>query len=650
MSPTAAAAERSTDRTVRLGGYRIRILGEVRKSHLAVFERRVTIGDSSRDSDEFLSSWISGDYSGGLGVEDMNEGTDTSRFRFGIAETRFLNHITLPLQATTTRPAAVASAAVARPLGDVGNEFYVAFDAVPYAWRESDDQWYAAAATLTNIPVNKGVQWKGSLWVPQGANGYKKLDSSGAGTLTVTAGAAGITPVAFRVWARKLFALEHNGGISYTVNGTTWIAPENAEDGLPLEIDSSRKPRHLVSFYNRLGESMLYIITDQDVWSYAHATSTLEVAMEFPPLRENGLGAGVWRAGEDLWISQGIGFSRLTSAAVIVPTAGLDRDDGLPANYRGKIVDVQPEYNGLYALVQGDAASVSSETWSEDAGTGDDPTVVPSGAAYAAMFCWTGTGWHCVWGSDDASKAPSWAMVSAQEAVGGYRLWWGMGPDVLTMPLRRTFHSPKQGFTAGIDAFAATGYVESPRFDAAMRGFQKIARKMVLYADSATATETITVRYRTDADADTGDFPHTLGQITAPGKTELLFDPDGDTFPEGQEFGWFQYRLDFTRGIDITKTPILDAVVLNFMKVPQDAVSFVFTVPLNNARGLDRTPGETDALLEEMLVGNRLYEFVHQDQRWVAKVASLAGADATGGDESGQRTVTLIAFPLEEAA
>ena len=635
--------------TIRLDGalFPVEPGSWVQRSHLAIFERKVTMGEATIDDDDFVSTQAWRDWSGGLGIEDMNEGSDQQRFWFGVAETRSSRHVTLPPEVVQTRPGAVASTAVARPLGPVGLSFYVAFDAIPYGFRENDDTWYAASPTLTNAPVGKGVAYKGYLWVPQGANGYRRLSEAGAGTLTVDASPAGITPVAFCRWSNMLFALEHDGGLVYNVTGGNtagdWIAPTDPETGAALTLESGQTPRGLQSYFNRNGDPTLHVVTNREVLLYNHTAKRLTSShLQFPPHADNGLGSAVWRAGEDIWVSQGIGVSRMTSASVIVPGAGPDRDDGLPGAYLGRIVDLTPEYNGLWALIQGDPSlAAPSQSWAEDL-AGDEELYLPGGSAYALLLCWTGTGWHALWASADPAGVPTWAVVSDLAEDGAYRLWWGVGPDAFTMRLRKTFHNPKQGWRRGVDRFGGTGYVETPRFDAAMMGFGKIATHLTAYADHASATETITVRYRTDADPEGDDYPWTLGTITAPGKTRFLFDPDADGFAEGHAFGWVQFRLDLARGTDATETPIGDGIALHFVKVPQDAESYVFSVPLPIADWNERSAEEIVAHLEAILRGDQLVEFEHGGTSRRVRMASLVGADGTGLDRSGARTVTLI--------
>lgn len=626
---------------------------------LAMFERRVIMGDATSESDEYISSLGLGDFSGGIGIEESNESSDLSRFWFGSAETRYPNHVTLPPEVIATRPDGVAVSATCVPLGDVAGangvptRFYVAFDQTAYGWDESNDTWYGTANALGALPVNKAVRYKGYLYVPCGTGGLKRLSETGAGVLLVESVHSSVTPACVQSWSRKLFVCQTNGQIKYSVNGgllnNDWKVPIDQESGDPLALDTSEIPRHLVPFFTRQGEPALYLITDRGAWGYDHAGAKLEMVggLRLPPHPDNGLGAGVWRAAEDLWISQGVGGTRLTSGAMVVPLVGLDRDDGIPIEYRGKTADFEPEYNGMYALIAGDAGAIGGATWGPDGpASGDDDTTLPTGSAYSMLACWSGIGWHVLWTSGEALGTPTRCVVSALAQSGGYRLWWGVGADAYTMPLRRTFHSPKQGAKAGVDRFAAAGYLETSRYDMNMEGFDKLAVRAVVHADDATAQETISLSYRTDLDA----TYRSLGTVETPGKHWFDFDPNGDLWGEGQPFEWAQFRVDLARGLNIDRTPVLRKLVLQFMKCPQLASSIVFPIQLPKQRYQGRSAADQITDLEDLVRNRRLVRLVVNDVELRVRLSAMTGPRPTGPTGGGtQKTLTFVEIPTAAA-
>ena len=73
--------------------------GTMPESNLAVFQRKMTTGDYSKDSNPLLSSWVISDLSGGNGIYDMNESSDSTRYYYGNMYTRFPAQISSGIQA-----------------------------------------------------------------------------------------------------------------------------------------------------------------------------------------------------------------------------------------------------------------------------------------------------------------------------------------------------------------------------------------------------------------------------------------------------------------------------------------------------------------------------------------------------------------------
>lgn len=658
---------------------------EVRLSQLAVFERKVTIGDASKDSDDYISSWIQGDWSGGLGVLDLSEGTDTSRFYWGCAETRFVNQTALPPLVTASKPSGAMGACY--PLGDVYDvdgsnargthpvqTFYCAFGPNTgasnrydvYGYDESSGTWHARATgstaggmsgRLAGVPLERGTAFRGYdatdtlLYVPMGNSGYATLKESNPGQATVN-NYTDVKPISMCVHDDRLWAIDNAGVLWLTANGTLWEKITDMSGARTLVFDRSRTPRQLINYINRAGEPVLCLVTDQDLWMLEEeSTGTSNgarwqiTAVQYPPHPDFGLAAAVWRPGEDLHISAGMDTIRFTSANVIVPLSGPVRDDGVPRQYRGAIVDMVPELSCLYALVRGDNTAAKTQTFVEDGGISqDDQPYLPSNQTYNCVLAWTGTGWHSVWAPDYSVGDPT--VMAVSKVPSGYRLWWGSTDgQAYTMRLRQTFHNPRAGIDpdanppTGIDDFAPTGFIETGRFDAVMRGFDKIASHFTMYLDYASSTETVAVEYRTDAMG-----WQTLGVFNTRGMSQLSFDPDGDGFAEGVPFNWIQFRMTLNRGNNRNLSPVIDAIVLNYVKIPQNTTSFVFTVPLPKRQWMGKSAQEIDAHLTSLLETPGFIQLIHQDKKYRGKVAGISGADATGDDYSGGRTVNFIAL------
>lgn len=712
MSEALAAPERAEWKTIWLArpeaeaseGW-LPVEAEVRTSQLAVFERKVTIGDASRDSDDYISSWIQGDFSGGGQIFDANEGADTSRYWWGVIESRFVNQIALPPQVTVTRPSGVAGSAW--PLGNayrsdtnavgsfVGTWGPVTGGAYEVrAWSETAGEWGEAAANaLGGAPVGKGVAFRGydaanptRLFVPLGDNGYATISQNADGTLAVTR-VAGVAralngagnevathgspkALCLTTYSTGLWALDTEGKLWSTGDGVTWdpvfatTAPENgvtADKSKYVSFDLSRSPKHLVTYMNRNGDPSLFLVTDRDVWVYNDSVRLWQpTAIQFPPHPDFGLGAAVWRPGEDLHVSAGMDTVRLTGAAVVVPNAGPSRDEGVPVEYRGKIVDLQPELSCLYALVQGATVPAPPSpafpnTWTFFGGMQDfDPfhqwfPLPPADAGTltkSVLMAWGGTGWHAVWEDPVGIGTPTWVNISRGSGEGEYALWFGNSAgEMRKLALRRTFHNPRASLEATIDRYASDGYLITSRFDAAMRGFDKIASHLILFMDYADAEHLVLAEFASDRNPEWRPVNRVKWWADQVGYNAIPFDPNLDDFSEGERFNWIRFRFRFRRGSDPTKTPLLDSAILHYVKIPQNTVSFVFTVPLPRRTWMGRTGHEISAHLTSLLDTPEFVKLVHQGQEYRGKVAAVSGVDATGEDFSGGRTVNFIAIP-----
>ena len=643
---------------------------EVRTSQLAVFERKVTIGDATKDSDDYISSWIVSDLSGGLGILNLNEGTDTNKFYWGIAETRYVNQVALPpLVKDWTLPTGAVGGCY--PIGDVYDEttgdaqtHYFAWGPDPdnsnrynvFGWNATAKEWYARtnagshSGRLTAKPLHKGVPFRGyadrgytSTYVPLGTAGYARIDEDTAGQAVVTciapadyvAGTDDGQPAALcmTVFDDRLWALDTLGRLWKTPGNapgetndrwTVIEAPsETTTAFLEMTIDLSQRPRQLIPYLNAQGQPALCLVTDQGLWMFQEVDTSsgtwTKTAVQYPPHPDFGLGAAVWRPGEDLHIAAGMDTVRFTSANVIVPLSGPNAGDGVPREYLGRIVDLQAELSAMYALVDGLQATAAD-----------------------TLLAWTGTGWHCVWAGD---AVPTWMSVS--KVAAGYSLWWGeTDGSVYEMPLRRTFHNPRAAQNAetgvGIDQYAAYGYVDTGRFDANMTGFDRIASHVVIDADWAGPSHPIKVSYQTEATPTWVE----LGTVDTAGITSISFDPNGDGFSEGKAFNWIQFRFELSRAAgNVAISPIMRSFMMGFVKIPQNTESFVFTVPLPKRTWMGRTANEIVDFLEGLLTAPGFLKLVHQDRSYRVKVAGISGADATGDDYSGARTVNVIAIP-----
>lgn len=350
-----ATLHRDTTHAVKIDGnwYELPEGEVVTINQLGIFERKFTVGDASADSDDYLSSLIMRDFSGGIGIEDSDEGADTTRFWFGVIDSRSPRMLAPPPKVTQV---AGPQAGSPYPIGVVGTQFYMAFDDDAYGWNDTGNAWHVTANDVGTAPVNKSVAFDGRVWIPRGSSGITYVTESNAsnGTLAITTAA---TPeaVALAVWNNVLYALASDGDLWKLVVGTTTWGPVENSALTQLRLNQSDAPKNLVTYFDRSGAPTLWAVSDRSAYMFNEsAVEWRQSNIQFPPHPDFGRSVAVWRPGEDLWIAAATDVVRQTTGNSVVPlSSGLSRDQGLPQQYRGVIKDLIPEISHLYALVGG---------------------------------------------------------------------------------------------------------------------------------------------------------------------------------------------------------------------------------------------------------------------------------------------------------
>lgn len=625
--------------TIELNEKRYYVVPSVGYTNLASWaNQKVSFGDYTRDSDDILSSKIWTQFVNGIGYDRIREGSDEGVCWYSNLWTR------TPYQLTLNRRVDSVSA-IRYPLGDLGSTFYAAdADGV----FPVDAETLAVGTALTNAlagpPVYKGVAFKGKQYIPLGTNGYAYHDGT-----TVTGSVAIDNVIRFMVWdstVPRMMALCSDGKFYQTTDGTTW--------DLKIELNSSYTPRNLVHYVDRQENEAIYIVHSKGVVAWDPVSEfVIPTRLIFPAHPDNGRGAAMWRTGEDMYVSAGLGTYRYNLASIA--PMGLDRNSGIPAEYRGHIVDMEPEHNALLALVKGSpAVTASSPVIMFDEGQNSESMDLDSTQARSLLAAYTGFGWHPVWESADADGEPNWVVVS--EADNQYRLWWGYGVDAnnrcYTQNLPRSFTNPKQLMEVGEGDFTETGYLDTGWFDANMQEFYKIADRVEVRLDYGSATEWVQVKYRKDFE--TGWT--LLGTADATGRTTMYFGdaltPDGKTFSYGVSFQRIRFRLEFSRDAsEESLSPLLDSFVLKFRKLPLETATYELMFPLEFDDCFGRGPLEVKQELDDMMSANQFVRMrLDSDPDSPSKRVSLSmvgGDDSTGDDYRGFRRVAVIEIPAE---
>jgi hypothetical protein len=616
--------------TILLGGKLLRLRGSkgedgiLQTQELGTFPRKVTIGDHSKDSQDFRSTWIINDLSGGHGVAYHTGDATVNRYRSSTLDVSRPGSWTQRYVA----PPYTGTAGTFVPLGDLlysGNiEMYGAFGTDLHIWNESTDAWTDTTSNLAAAPVNNGVAFAGTgtlrLFIPLGTTGYDTY----TGAAHASVAASGSTPAAreFVVFSQMLICLDTSNQLWWTTDGTTWTSY-----GVDGKIDSSYTAYRVDSYRDGMDNPTIVISTTGGVWVFDPGGPTLyQQDLTFPAHPDQGRAACVWRG--TYYVSVGMGVHAWASHTGTISAIGLDRDDGLAYNHSGDgyIADMFPAYNEMYAIVQ--ATNVTVQRW-------------------------TGLGWHEVWnevGTDDASK------LYVSQARATYRVWWGTGNESFSINLPKGFTNPKkmtvETATNNLDP-SSTGAHEllTGMNDMQMSGYRKIAhsaklRVGFLRADSPNGTNIATLQYRTNESAAWVSLNEPAGIDHTPITDALDYTTIDYWFNSdrtGVPFDEIELRLELKNQYVVAKFLTMD-----FIKIPRLNRSWTAVVDLQSSFD-DENPEDLLDHISDLVSSETITTMVHRDVTYYVRVASWNAAENTGfGDDRSVVNLQIIEMRYEE--
>lgn len=629
-----------------LGGVEIPLTGPLPDNNLATFQRRITIGDANLDSNPLLSAWVMSDFSGGHGVEDLNESTDTTRYNIGTFYTRYPKMITKIYKSTVVSSSVTADLSW-RFLGDLnvgGTWTAIALAGIaPSLNREVNSLPYGGSltleGTLTATPVNTCTVFRGTgtndkLFIPMGASGYATVEATAGFTFAnVAADATHPALVHAEVLGYKLVGIDTAGVLWQTTDASTW-----SKIGANSNLPTSETPRKLISYFDRNnGQPTLFILSDMSLYQFDDSGPNIfSIDVSFPPHPYGGLGACKWNG--DLYFSVGMGVYRYTGGSL--SSVGLDRDSGLPQSFAGYISDLVPGHNAMYAMVQSPYSLATPR------------------AGIASIHEYTGFGWHMIWSGNNASTTGTTALPRAtpysmgiSRSGGEYSLFHGTtNPNAIAQGLSRislpvSASNPRARTQILSTDFNSSGnaYMYSGIFDAGMRGYTKVAAALDINIEVMDAAAQFDVGYRTTGfDGAYGGF-YFFPTITTAGSHHLQF---GTLTSEGIYPGvTFEKIQLYFQLQDATANPFLwESAVLGFVKTLPPSNSYTAQVDLSKQHA-GRSP---DVILQHIYDLMDARVFTDMTYRGVTRrvmISQFSGTQETGSDERSFRTLSLLEIP-----
>ena len=615
---------------VSLFGVYYPIVGSVKQSVASQFAPKLTLGDYSKDSEQIASSWVISDQRGGIGIKDMDEydaggaPKDVDRVWWSTAWLGTKDHLVLPVLVTDAGNA--GNGADCAVLVEYSNEMYCVFGTSARKWNEGTQTIGANLQTLVATPTD-GIVHKNKLYFA-GDTDFNRFDGT-TWTTGATLGAAQKSRY-FVEWDEKLFALDNDGQLDYTVDeGVTWVT--SALSNLPAGSFTA-----LFKGRDDSDDVIIYLGTKQGLFSLDFENAKwLETDLRLPYHDYASQGADSWRdAG---YIPSGMAVHQHKPPDVFL--MGLDRDFGVPREYNGSIIRILSDVNALYALVDATATLVQ-DLYS----AGDFMNVtIYDNQGYSAVFRWTpppSGGWSVVHLSG-ASATPIKTGVVAT-ADNNYRLWFAMDGKVWYMPLQITIQNPLEVATY---EYGASAENITPWFDKDNEVADGLAFMVMGFFEGMAATEYIKVSYALNGNNTTwtlltnASFPD--GQIDINGATEFEF-----VSGAGLVFKSIRFKEELFRGSTKTKTPDRRWLRLCYIKLLDPSFGFSLQVDCSrnyrfkSARSL---LSNLKTALTTQTLGVFQFKNAGASESHRVRVVNMEGVEAGGNRSKGLYNVSVVA-------
>lgn len=540
----AHQGERADYGSITLANQRFLLSSPIDESIVNIHSRKVNQGDPGPDDHPVNSTWVSSDWTGGGQVRISRPDIITGRFDFATAETEPAKTISLPpLPDEWEDP--LASGSDSMVLGTYTNKVWASWGADIRSYDSTNDEWDDMGTNLTAAPVKKGITWRPStgasagdilFCIPLGSS-FDYIDG-------VTRTNVALAAVDLVSYDNKLFRVGADGSFSWTADLTTWSTPVYIGDG--------STPTRLNIYMTVGGEPTVYVTTNESVWAFDETSGNLlQTQLQYPKHPDQGRASVTWRG--EFFTSVGDGVHRYNRSTI--SAEGLDRDDGLPDDYRGIIIDMEPAYNAIFAILSG----VEEITAQADDETilfaGDDYMTASPGSATNLVMKWNGLGWHYV-DSINGTRPTSIIVSSAED---DYGVWYAVDKKIRRIRLSRTYLNIRQNQTKPVQESA---WFETNWYNYGWEGQTKVLKLFEIFVENATDDEKVTIFYKTDNDLD----PWTeIGQVTTPGEHAFYLGEDPDQSPDPDDPNHFigipmervKYRLELQRGSNIYNRPIV---------------------------------------------------------------------------------------------
>ena len=627
----------------------------------SLYPPKVTIGDTSRDSQSRASviSWA--DWRGGLGIERMEGAVDVDKTWWSTAQLRYKRHLVLPplanktgsggTLASTAHAIAGLSSAV---IGEFEDTIYVTCDNKVLKYVSATDVWSVIDTLPANATDTITVNLGGTVYIVFAyTTGYSYSDDMDA-----VAGGGAMTDDSTHAakylawWNNKMYFIS-NAGQLYHVTAPNASPTTDALLPLPAGYVTD-----LFTARDTSGNSILYASTKVGLFAHDSGnTKWVETEVDFPFHPFNGTGTRRWR--DSVYFPAGLGIYKYINGTnnAVITTVGPDKDDGLPSEARGTIKRLDASHNELLAMVDATTAPVVASgaltgnfQWSA-VQHGHGSPVMPADTGTSGIYGYNEIGWQTKWYAHDAGKPILDTHVS--NAHDGYRIWWVFDNDIYNMKIASDIINPSQ--LADFE-YAKSAVHYTPWFDAGQVEVDKLALRLKVEASDLSSNEKLTIHYELDhaenpiaiQSGDTEVTSTTMGAVK--GVQPFNFG-DSTSVLNGKPFRAIRFKVELERedaDTDAAKklSPDLISLTFEYRKKLEPKWGHTVTVDFSNDYR-DKTPQELRSNLITAIENRQLVEFTFRDdaggaRNYYVDIASASGLEYTGYDERGQSQVLLV--------
>ena len=613
---------------ISLNSVYYRIGTSVRRFIASQFPGKITLGDYNLESNPITSTFVSSDHRGGLGIDRMDLSKDLDRVWWSTGQLRFKDHLVLPQLAT---------ASGTDPDADLTE--FLTFNGTLFAMGSGFLYSYGTADTWSVIEVDTD-KTNGFICTDSGVGMVNSLPTavfaSRDGVMYTTDGinwSANTTEASYiAFWNDLIWAIDSDGQLKYSSD----LSGSWTNEAL-LKMQKGEAIAGLIVTRNASQERVLYVVTQQGLYVHDDANARLiETDFKIPFQIDNGKGTTAWRG--SIYYPSKMGVYKITvgSDSTVISTIGLDKEDGVPSSYRGKITKLIPTHNELLAVVdateQGTAGTTKIYVSTGSSSRKNTLSFGVTGYSYIAGF--DERGWEVKHITGSSSEGITGAFAGTDQ--GNYRLWANYDDRTYYIDIPPDVTNPSQVSTL---KYASSSTFETPYFDAGVVAQNKVALALRVETNNPTTSETVTISYATNYSTTFTAFD----AITSSGETEIKL--PSSTSPIGIEFRSIRFKVDLARGGTNTNTPDMIKLALLFKKTLPVQYGFDVMVDLSESyKG--KSVIDLQSSIETAIATNTLMEFTYRDdsggtRNYYVTILSAQALEQTGLNENARFRLTM---------